>query len=135
MAARWKTGDNHVYVLFFSFFWIQIKLWAFNLTSKLVQPLILDGENEKATFFLNKAIENALSDRLFWNWLVKILKVLNAHARKLITYNTGLTDNWIYMPNLKIVKYCTFLMETVVLARHYKRYDFKTFPTIIYVMH
>lgn len=74
MAARWKTGDNHVYVLFFFFIWIQIKLWAFNLTSKLVQPLILDGENEKATFFLNKAIENALSDRLFWNGLVKNIK-------------------------------------------------------------
>lgn len=93
----------------------------------------MDGENEKVIFFLNKVIENVLLDRLFWNWLVKILKVLN--VRKLIIYNMGLIDNWIYMLNFKIVKYCIFLMEMVVFVRYYKRYDFKMFLIIIYVMY
>lgn len=93
----------------------------------------MDGENEKVIFFLNKVIENVLLDRLFWNGLVKILKVLN--VRKLIIYNMGLIDNWIYMLNFKIVKYCIFLMEMVVFVRYYKRYDFKMFLIIIYVMY
>lgn len=93
----------------------------------------MDDENEKVIFFLNKVIENVLLDRLFWNWLVKIFKVLN--VRKLIIYNMGLIDNWIYMLNFKIVKYCIFLMEMVVFVRYYKRYDFKMFLIIIYVMY
>lgn len=47
----------------------------------------------------------------------------------------GLIDNWIYMLNFKIVKYCIFLMEMVVFVRYYKRYDFKMFLIIIYVMY
>lgn len=47
----------------------------------------------------------------------------------------GLIDNWIYMLNFKIVNYCIFLMEMVVFVRYYKRYDFKMFLIIIYVMY
>lgn len=62
-SQEWRPDEKQgiiMYMYFFSlFFWIQIKLWAFNLTSKPEQPLIWTAKMKKQLFFWNKDIENA----------------------------------------------------------------------------